>query len=179
MALFLRPPRRRGPGGGQPGQRPGPVLHHPGGALRPEPHFSGGFSPVRGSRPAPPGERDGGPAAGRRPTGGSSQRRPAGRVSRATRSCSPPPCCRNWRPSPAIRGTGGAAPPLGPSVSSSRWRTPELADADTPEALLALRQGESDTFEPSPNRRPACRFYGRPGVLHRQNQVYCSVRSFR
>ena len=25
----------------------------------------------------------------------------------------------------------------------------ELADADTPEALLALRQGESDTFEPS------------------------------
>ncbi|MFR6185213.1 MAG: hypothetical protein ACLUJG_06385 [Lawsonibacter sp.] len=49
-----------------PDQRPGPVLHHPGGALRPEPHFSGGFSPCSRQPTSPAWERDGGPAAGRR-----------------------------------------------------------------------------------------------------------------
>ena len=57
------------------------------------------------------------------PDRGSSQRRPAGRVSRATRSCSPPPCCRNWRPSPAIRGDGWCCAATGTAVSFSRQRT--------------------------------------------------------
>lgn len=136
-----------GPGGGQPGQRPGPVLHHPGGALRPEPHFSGGFSPVRGSRPAPPGERDGGPAAGRRPTGGPHSGGLLG-------GSAGQPVLFSAALLPELEALTGDQG--GRVVLRRHWdrcillpaEDPlELADADTPEALLALRQGESDTLK--------------------------------
>ena len=97
----------------------------------------------------PPGERDGGPAAGRRPTGGPHS---GGLLGGSA-----------GQPGPVLRrpaaGTGGPHRRSGGRVVLRRhWdlcvlipvEDPlELADADTPEALLALRQGESDTFEPS------------------------------
>lgn len=137
------------PGGGQPGQRPGPVLHHPGGALRPEPHFSGGFSPVRGSRPARLG------------SGTAARLLDAARPGVLTAAA-----CWEGQPGNPVLFSAALLPELealtgdqgGRVVLRRHWdlcvlipvEDPlELADADTPEALLALRQGESDTFEPS------------------------------
>ena len=48
-----------------------------------------------------------------------------------------------------VEGTHFAFNPPSENGGHEGMRFLELADADTPEALLALRQGESDTFEPS------------------------------
>ena len=80
--------------------------------------FSGGFSPVRGSRPAPPGERDGGPAAGRRPTGGPHSGGLLGGSAGQPGPVLRRPAAGTGGPHRRSGGTGGAAPPLGPLYPS-------------------------------------------------------------